>query len=109
MITPSAIRALLQTLADRWQAIEDDFCRALRRTFASLRALRLQQAGYVTRNGRDFVRYLARPSEQKAAQLIAFQDEFNKVDADLRLDDELKAELHARADDLRHALGGSKM
>jgi adenylate kinase family enzyme len=91
-------------LSMRWEALEEEFCQNMRRTFSSLRSVRVQQSAYITRTSRDFLKWLARPSEAKTQQLVEFQAEFNKIDPDLRLDEDLKAELHARSDDLSDRL-----
>ena len=57
---------------------------------------------YVLRQ--DFVRYLARPDDRQDL-LKAFVEDFNgSIPMDMRVQDDTKAELHLRAEELREKL-----
>lgn len=51
----------------------------------------------------NFKKFLERP-DKKQALLEMFQTEFNSIEEDLRSDNDAKAELHQRAEDLREQL-----
>ena len=93
-----------EILAGTWDLAEEQFYDGCKKAFRALRELRSQgrRGHFVLR--RDFVQYLARTDDRQDL-LTAFTEDFNtSIPMDMRVQDECKAELHLRAEELNTKL-----
>ncbi|KAI8999817.1 hypothetical protein BC832DRAFT_563700 [Gaertneriomyces semiglobifer] len=96
-------KSVADILADQWATIEISYKDSLKFGFRSLRREKEVVLRYFHGVKSNFRRFLERPdNKQKLVEL--FQAEFNMVEDDLRSDQDAKAELHQRAEDLRERL-----
>ncbi|KAJ1460656.1 hypothetical protein M885DRAFT_508756 [Pelagophyceae sp. CCMP2097] len=98
--------ALARGLAESWAAAEDLFVRGAKRALRGLRQERWRSAREVHTLRVDFGAFLARP-DGGGEVLALFLDGFNQMPQRMRHDDNVKAELHLRCDEVRCALWGA--
>lgn len=96
--------ALAQLLAAQWIRMERQFTAAARSVFRALRAESDRGLAYFATTRRHFFRFLRRPNRARDDLLLAFQDHFNSVEADMRGDPAVKDELHYRCEQLSDQL-----
>eukprot|EP00899_Mesostigma_viride_P005423 jgi/Mesvir1/14882/Mv25026-RA.1 len=97
-------KAFAAILFKQWRALEDSFLKGgLRHIFQCLREERALALDYFRQVKLQYLEFLKR-ADEKQAIVTKFQLEFNAVDLDLRMEDETKAELLLRTDELRDAL-----
>lgn len=98
-ITPQVAEMLLS----QWDSMEVWFEKGATHIFAALRSLRKTVTEHLVVTQEQFGRFLVRP-DSKQADVSAFQTEFNGIESILRSDEETKAELHLRTDQLQDSL-----
>ncbi|XP_075697993.1 sperm flagellar protein 2 [Rhinoderma darwinii] len=90
-------------LVPYWETIEKTYENRLKVGLRSLRQERLIMIHYLYDIRNKFKDYLKRP-DHKQEFVSQWQSDFNSIDDDMREDEETKAEMHQRVDDLRDRL-----
>ena len=98
-------KPLAVQLAEKWIGLETHYTNNFKRLFRLLRSERWASLDHFAKLRGDFLKFLRRP-DTKSSIVEAFQEEYNRVDADLRNDVEVKDELHLRIDELSDKLWG---
>jgi hypothetical protein len=87
----------------RFHKLKDDFHTSSRQVFRSLRKERRRTVEQFANDRRDYTAFL-RAGDDRQKLVDQFQLEFNSVEPDMQVDEEMKAEMHRRADELRDSL-----
>lgn len=90
-------------LATFWENTEDVYITDLKQLFFVRRTLLDGVIPYVSYVKRHMVEFIGRPDD-KFQYIAEFQRAYNAIDADMRDDDEVKAELHCRVSEFREKL-----
>ena len=96
-------KELAAILIDQWATIESSYTDAIKFAFRSIRKENDVILRYFFEAKVNFKTFLERP-DMKQDLIDLFQTEFNAVEDDLRCDNDAKAELHQRVEDLRDKL-----
>lgn len=91
---------LAEVLAKYWENVEKTYVGNSKHVFRKLRDERENIYRYFYQIKKDYLAYLRRP-DNKQVYVNQWQKEYNEVPDDMRDDEETKAELHQRVDDLR--------
>ena len=94
---------IAKIICDQWELVEITYTNGIKFIFRKIRKEREQIIRYLFQIKRNFLDYLKRP-DTKQIELEFFIKEYNKIPTDLRDDEEMKAELHQRVEDLRDNL-----
>lgn len=94
---------LSAALCGQWEAIESTYSKNNKAVFRKIREERENVIRYLYNIRQEFLCYLRRP-DQKQDRIRIWQKEFNAIPDDLRDDEEQRAELHERVDDLKDNL-----
>ncbi|XP_041476082.1 sperm flagellar protein 2-like isoform X2 [Lytechinus variegatus] len=94
---------LANALAPHWENTESTYLGASKHVFRNIRHEREDIYHYYYRIRRNFEAYLRRP-DSKQEFMNMWQQEYNQIAEDMRDDDETKAELHQRVQDLKEQL-----
>lgn len=94
---------LASVLASHWEVVENTYIDASKVVFRDVRAEREKVIKYFYKVRKDYIEYLRRP-DHKQEFVDQYQAEYNSVPDDMREDEETRAELHERVDDLRERL-----
>eukprot|EP00057_Strongylocentrotus_purpuratus_P026328 XP_011680802.1 PREDICTED: LOW QUALITY PROTEIN: sperm flagellar protein 2 [Strongylocentrotus purpuratus] len=94
---------LANALAPHWENTESTYLGASKHVFRNVRNEREDIYHYYYRIRRNFEAYLRRP-DSKQEFMNMWQQEYNLIAEDMRDDDETKAELHQRVQDLKEQL-----
>ncbi|XP_062579929.1 sperm flagellar protein 2-like isoform X2 [Saccostrea cucullata] len=93
-------KELAEVLAKYWENVEKTYVGNSKYVFRKLREERENIYRYFYQIKKDYLSYLRRP-DNKQVYVNQWQKEYNDVPDDMREDEETKAELHQRVDDLR--------
>ncbi|XP_048761563.2 sperm flagellar protein 2-like isoform X3 [Ostrea edulis] len=93
-------KELAEVLAKYWENVEKTYVGNSKHVFRKLREERENIYRYFFQIKKDYLAYLRRP-DNKEVYVNQWQKEYNDVPDDMREDEETKAELHQRVDDLR--------
>nr|XP_022317151.1 sperm flagellar protein 2-like isoform X9 [Crassostrea virginica] len=93
-------KELAEVLAKYWENVEQTYVGNSKHVFRKLRDERENIYRYFFQIKKDYLSYLRRP-DNKQVYVNQWQKEYNEVPDDMRDDEETKAELHQRVDDLR--------
>nr|KAG5711746.1 hypothetical protein BaRGS_023510 [Batillaria attramentaria] len=96
-------KELAAVLADQWENVEKAYVSNCKHTFRQVRLERENIYRYFHQIRKDFLAYLRRP-DHKQEFVTQWQKDYNMVPDDMREDEETRAELHQRVDDLRERL-----
>ncbi|KAI8897549.1 hypothetical protein BC833DRAFT_621127 [Globomyces pollinis-pini] len=92
-----------EILYDQWTTIESSYTETLKFSFRSLRRQRQEILQYFYDTKFKYSEFLKRPdTEQELIDI--FQTEYNSIEEDFRIDNDVKAELHQRVEELREKL-----
>ncbi|XP_072172673.1 sperm flagellar protein 2-like [Diadema setosum] len=94
---------LAHALAPHWDNTEATYLGSSKHVFRNIRHEREDIYHYFYRIRRNFESYLRRP-DGKQEFVSMWQQEYNEIAEDMRDDDETKAELHQRVQDLKEQL-----
>ncbi|TPX51313.1 adenylate kinase [Synchytrium endobioticum] len=94
---------LIETLSDQWTIIETTYTDEIKFILRSLRREREFILRHFYEQKVAFKRFLERPDRRQAV-VDLFQKEFNEIEGDLRYDNDVKAELHQRVEELKEKL-----
>ncbi|KAK6179274.1 hypothetical protein SNE40_011674 [Patella caerulea] len=94
---------LAEVLATHWEAVESAYVANSKHVFRNIRDERENICRYFYQMKKDYMAYLRRP-DHKQEFVSQWQKDYNEVPDDIREDEETKAELHQRVDDLRERL-----
>ncbi|PVD23583.1 hypothetical protein C0Q70_16855 [Pomacea canaliculata] len=94
---------LAAVLSTQWETVENTYVTDAKFVFHQVRYERENVYRYFYQIRKDFLEYLRRP-DHKQEFVAQWQKEFNMVPDDMRDDQETRAELHQRVDDLRERL-----
>lgn len=94
---------IAKIICDQWELVEITYTNGIKFIFRKIRKEREHIIRYLFQIKRNFLDYLKRP-DTKQIELEFFIKEYNKIPTDLRDDEEMKAELHQRVEDLRDNL-----
>ncbi|KXJ09239.1 Sperm flagellar protein 2 [Exaiptasia diaphana] len=92
-------KELADVLSKQWENVEDIYVDTCKTTFRKIRHERELIYRYFYGSRKDFVEFLKRPDE-KQEYVLQWQKEYNDVAEDMRGDEDTKAEMHQRVDDL---------
>lgn len=97
-------RQLATVIASCWDAAEDAFSRGTKAVFRAMRIdrRRLECSHYSLRE--NFCNFLSRPENERQNLLTDFTNDFNKMPRAMRVEDETKAELHLRIEEMRSSM-----
>lgn len=95
--------ALAEVLVDQWDGVEEHYVANCKYVFRQVRKERENIYRYFYQIKKDFLVYLHRP-DHKQEFVTQWQKDYNSVSDDMREDEETRAELHQRLDDLREKL-----
>ena len=87
-------------LARLWDSTEDHYITTCKEVFSALRQTQHISCKYIYQMRVEFREYLRRP-DQKQVIVTQFQKKYNELSADLRADNEVKAEFHLQVDELK--------
>ncbi|XP_028417674.1 sperm flagellar protein 2-like [Dendronephthya gigantea] len=90
---------LVEVLASRWENLEKTYIDTAKNVFREIRLEREVICRYFYSTRKEFLSFLRRPDE-KEEYVLQWQSHYNDVPEDMRSDDEVKAELHQKVDDL---------
>lgn len=90
-------------LCDQWDIVEDSYVEGSKYVFRKIRGDREKIIRYFFSIKQDFKEYLRRP-DTKQEFIDTFIKMYNSISDDIRDDEEVKAELHQRAEDLKEDL-----
>ncbi|KAG9354954.1 hypothetical protein JZ751_001667, partial [Albula glossodonta] len=90
-------------LAPYWENVCSSYVANIKTVMQNLRSERDLIITHLYNIREDFKQYLKRP-DHKQEFVSQWQDDYNTIPEDMRNDDETKAELHQRLDDLRECL-----
>jgi len=90
---------LAHILVKRWHSVEDTYIDTCKHVFRKIREERENIYRYMYRSRKNFAEYLQRP-DTKQEFISLWQREFNEMAIDMRDDEDTKAELHQRLEDL---------
>jgi len=94
-------------LLDRvWYSMENQYADSAKSVFRRTRHNRKLFLHRLHGVKDKFIVHLKEPDVRKQKLLLTFQDDFNRLDQDVRNDDVVKGELHRRLKELREALWG---
>lgn len=99
-------RALGSTLAAAWDAAEDAFRRGAKAVLRECRLERRSRVASLHATRSNFALFLCRPDDRQTVW-ERFTQAFNAVPRAMRFEDETKAELHLRIEELRAGLWSS--
>ncbi|TPX38066.1 adenylate kinase [Synchytrium microbalum] len=94
---------LIDTLSDQWTTVETSYTDEIKFILRSLRREREFNLRHFFESKVAFKQFLERPDRRQVV-IDLFQKEFNEIEEDLRYDNDVKAELHQRVEDLREKL-----
>lgn len=94
---------MAKILCDHWDVVENSYISNSKFVFRKIRIEREQIIRYFHKIKSDFEDYLKRP-DTKQIELESFIKDYNKIADDMRDDEEVKAELHQRVEDLKENL-----
>ncbi|XP_063404210.1 sperm flagellar protein 2-like isoform X1 [Mytilus trossulus] len=94
---------LAEILSKYWEDIEKEYVTNSKYVFRKVRDERENIYRYFYQIRKDYMAYLRRP-DNKQVYISQWQKEYNEIPDDMREDEETKAELHQRVDDLTEAL-----
>lgn len=94
---------LAKILANSWILLEKEYTDGMRNLFRKLRTARCADLDHFALLRKNFLRFLQR-ADSKMKVLEPFQEDFNKMQPDLRKDMGAKEELHQRTDELNEQL-----
>ncbi|KAL3868818.1 hypothetical protein ACJMK2_041577, partial [Sinanodonta woodiana] len=94
---------LARILSQHWETVENTYVKNSKFSFRKLRDEREKIYRYFFQIRKDYQTYLRRP-DTKQQFVTQWQKEYNSVPDDIRDDEETKAEMHQRVDDLRERL-----
>lgn len=94
---------LASVLSGQWENVEKAYVSNCKHTFRHVREERENIYRYYYQIRKDFLSYLRRP-DHKQEFVTQWQKDYNSVPDDMREDEETRAELHQRVDDLRERL-----
>ncbi|ESO92609.1 hypothetical protein LOTGIDRAFT_120497 [Lottia gigantea] len=94
---------LAKILAEHWETVEKSYVNNSKNVFHNIRDERENIYRYFYQMRKDYLEYLRRP-DHKQEFVTQWQKDYNEVSDDMREDEETKAELHQRVDDLRERL-----
>lgn len=94
---------LAKILCDHWDIVEASYISNNKFVFRKIRKEREQIIRYFYSVKTSFKEFLKRP-DTKQIELESFIKEYNKIPDDMRDDEEVKAEMHQRVDDLKEHL-----
>ncbi|KAL8590470.1 hypothetical protein ACOMHN_011683 [Nucella lapillus] len=94
---------LASVLATQWEGLEKNYVANSKHVFHQVRQERENIYRYFFQIRKDFQNYLRRP-DHKQEFVSQWQKDYNSVPDDMREDEETRAELHQRVDDLRERL-----
>ena len=94
---------LAKILQGQWARIEEEFQKRLKRAFRAVRAERGATVSRVAEVSKFFLEYVRRPDD-KTSIVEEWEAKFNSLPIEMRADDETKAELHFRAEEMRDQL-----
>ncbi|XP_076440661.1 sperm flagellar protein 2-like isoform X2 [Babylonia areolata] len=95
--------ALANVLSIQWDGVEKSYVKNCKHVFRQVRLERENIYRYFFQIRKDFLNYLRRP-DHKQEFVSQWQKDYNLVPDDMREDEETRAELHQRVDDLRERL-----
>ena len=87
-------------LARLWDSTEEHYIATCKEAFSALRQTQHISCKYIYQMRVEFREYLRRP-DQKQVIVTQFQKKYNELSADLRADNEVKAEFHLQVDELK--------
>ncbi|XP_048580748.1 sperm flagellar protein 2 [Nematostella vectensis] len=90
-------------LSKQWEIVEDTYVATCKHVFRDIRHEKELSYRYFYGTRKDFVEFLKRPDE-KQEYVAQWQNEYNEIPEDMRSDEDTKAELHQRVDDLSDRL-----
>ena len=94
---------MCKIMCDHWDVIENTYMGGTKFVFRKIRGEREHIVRYFHTIKTNFSEYLHRP-DTKQIEIDAFVKDYNRVADDIRDDDEVKAELHQRVEDLNEKL-----
>lgn len=94
---------MAKILCDHWDIVESSYIDGTKFVFRKIRKEREQIIRYFFSIKKNYKEYLKRP-DTKQILLESFIKEYNKIPEDMRDDEEVRAELHQRVDDLKEDL-----
>lgn len=94
---------MAKIVCDYWDTIETSYINGTKFVFKKIRVEREQIIRYFYTIKSNFLDYLRRP-DTKQIELESFIKEYNSLSDDIRDDEEVKAELHQRVEDLKENL-----
>ncbi|XP_066298432.1 sperm flagellar protein 2-like isoform X6 [Branchiostoma lanceolatum] len=92
-----------QILSPHWETVEGTYVGASKVIFHKLREERESIIRYLYSVREDYKKYLKRP-DGKQEFLSHWQEDYNNIPEDMREDEDTRAELHQRVDDLKERL-----
>ncbi|KAI8510088.1 hypothetical protein Bbelb_125160 [Branchiostoma belcheri] len=92
-----------QILSPHWETVEGTYVGASKVIFHKLREERESIIRYLYAVREDYKKYLKRP-DGKQEFLSHWQEDYNNIPEDMREDEDTRAELHQRVDDLKERL-----
>lgn len=88
-------------LVDQWITLETSYINSLIYYFKSVKDINANSLFYFKATKDHFLKYLDRPHSDL---LSSYQQDYNKLESDFKLDPDVKAELHWRVEELREKL-----